>query len=135
MRHSLEVQKEYETFLQAVINNEELYVLQGEDGLACQSAMADENTMCVLIWGCALTAEDQCSEDVDNLRVDTVALYDFLFRWLPNMDGDGVICSINWHEEEGGLEVGPAALKEHLMSVLPEDIQQRYRQRLETEEA
>lgn len=131
----MEVQKEYETFLQTAIDNEEIYVLQGDDGLACQNAMGYEGAMCVLIWGSALSAEQQCCEDFATLNVQAVGLYEFLFRWLPNMAEDGVLCSINWREEEGGLEVAPEDLKGHLMSVLPEAMQENYRQRLEEEQA
>ena len=129
----MEIQKEYEIFLQNVLDSQEIYILQNSEGLACQNGEEHKGAMCILIWGQALKAEEQRQGEFESLEVDSISLYEFLFRWLPNMEEEGVFCSINWCEENGGLEIEPDELRTHLKSVLPDELKNAYKVRLEAE--
>ena len=47
-----------------------------------------------------------------------MALFDFLFRWLPGMSGDGVMAGPNWNHELVGLELDPFELREQIDAAL-----------------
>lgn len=47
-----------------------------------------------------------------------MTLFDFLFRWLPGMSGDGVLAGPNWNQDLIGLEIDPFALRESIDSAL-----------------
>jgi len=123
----LETQKEYEAFLQEVLDAQEVYILQNDEGLACQNGTEHCDVMCILAWGSPLMAEDQREGEFEDLSVEAIPLFEFLFNWLPNMQEEGVYISINWCQEEGGLEVEPNDLRDHLKLILPEDLQNSYR--------
>lgn len=132
MSEELEIQREYEAFLDDVIKSEEVWILKNDEGLACQKSIEYEGMMSILLWSNAILAEGEREGEFANLQAEPVALYDFLFNWLDNMHQEGVICGLNWHHELG-LEVEPAHLSEHLKAVLPEDTQETYRRRLASE--
>jgi hypothetical protein len=43
-----------------------------------------------------------------------MSLFDFLFRWLPGMSGDGVLAGPNWNQDLVGLELDPFELRESI---------------------
>ena len=125
-----EIQKEYEAFLQDVLNGEQVWLLQNEEGMACQSSIDYEGAMCVLFWSDCTLAEAEREEDFTELETESLGLFEFLFQWLPNMANEGVICGLNWFSSDGGLEVEPLALMEHLKLILPDELAKRYQKQL-----
>ena len=53
-----------------------------------------------------------------------------MFQWLPNMQEEGVICALNWNKEDGGLEIIPEDLLNHLNMIIPEDLETEFKKRL-----
>lgn len=47
-----------------------------------------------------------------------MSLFDFLFRWLPGMSGDGVLVGPNWNQELIGLELDPFELRKTIEAAL-----------------
>lgn len=125
-----EIQKEYEAFLQDALNDRKVWLLQNEEGLACQDSLEYEGAMSVLFWSDCTLAEAEREEDFKDLETEPLDLFEFIFKWLPNMAEEGVICGLNWYSSEGGLEVEPSHLMEHLKLILPEDLAKEYQQRL-----
>ena len=127
------IQKEYEAFLREILHNQEVWLLQNEEGIACQNSADYPERMSVLIWSNGILAESEREGEFENLQAETLSLYQFIFYWLPNMQEENVICSLNWASSEGGLEVEPKDLLKHLKLILPEDLQEEYRKRLDSE--
>lgn len=121
-----EIQQEYESFLQEVLRDEKVWVLQNDEGMACQSSMEYEGAMCVLFWSNCVRADEEREEDFQELEAESISLFEFIFQWLPNMAEEGVICGLNWYSGEGGLEVEPQDIKNHLEMILPDDLAARF---------
>ena len=47
-----------------------------------------------------------------------MALFDFLFRWLPGMSGDGLRAGPDWNGDLVGLELDPLELRERIEAKL-----------------
>ena len=127
-----EIQKEYEDFLQNVLNNRKVWLLQNEEGMACQDSLEYEGAMSVLFWSDCTFAEAEREEAFKGLETEALDLFDFIFQWLPNMAQEGVICGLNWYSSDGGLEVEPVDLLEHLKLILPEELAKDYQGRLKS---
>ena len=125
-----EIQKEYEAFLQDVLNNEKVWLLQNAEGMACQDSIEYEGAMCVLFWSDCTLAEAEREEDFNGLQTESLELFEFMFQWLPNMAEEGVICGLNWFSGDGGLEVEPIDLLEHLKLIIPDDLAASYKAKL-----
>lgn len=126
-----EIQKEYESFLQEVLTNEEVWLLQNDEGMACQSSLEYEGRMCILIWSNFVLAESEREGDFEELESVNLPLVDFIFKWLPNMQDEQVICALNWREDDGGMEVEPKDLLEHLKLILPDELMEKYKTEIE----
>ena len=123
------VQQEYEAFLQDVLNDKKVWLLQNEEGLACQSSLEYEGVMAVLMWSNCILAEAEREGDFEFLEAEALGLYELIFHWLPNMTDENVVCGLNWRSDDGGLEVEPGDLLEHLTLILPEELSNAYQKR------
>ena len=128
-----EIQKEYEAFLQDAIKDQKVWLLQNDEGMACQNSVEYEGAMSILMWSDCVSAESEREGEFDDLQTEALGLYELMFHWLPNMGDENVVCCLNWISEDGGLEVEPHDLLEHLKMVLPEALEQSYRCRLAAE--
>ena len=128
-----EIQKEYEAFLQDVLNHEKVWLLQNDEGLACQDSVEYEGMMSILMWSDCLLAESERAGEFENLQTESLDLYELMFHWLPNMGEEDVVCCLNWLSEDGGLEVEPKDLLEHLKLILPDELEASYKRRFADE--
>ena len=126
------IQKEYQAFLQETVNFSEVWILDNEEGMACQSSLEYEGSMAVLFWSNAILAEIERDNEFENLETKSLSLFEFMFQWLPNMQEEGVICALNWNQENGGLEVEPADLLDHYNMVIPEDLEAEFKEKLKS---
>lgn len=126
MEFEEDIQKEYETFLQETLNNKEVWILQSDEGLACQNSMEYEDQMAILIWASGGLAESERDGEFEELEAVNLPLAEFVIQWLPNMQEEGVICGLNWKTEIGGLEVEPKDLLEHYNLILPEEMKEEF---------
>ena len=68
-----------------------------------------------------------CSGDCRTVRMNresheelhTMTLFDFLYRWLPGMSGDGVMAGPNWTGELVGKEIDPYDLRVDIEGRMP----------------
>jgi hypothetical protein len=56
-------------------------------------------------------------------------LFNFLYRWLPGMSGDGVLAGTNWTGELIGLEHDPYELREEVEAALPPETREKFHRR------
>ena len=127
------IQQEYEAFLQEVLTHEKVWLLQNDEGLACQDSVEYEDKMAILMWSDCVLAESEREDEFAELETQSLRLYELMFQWLPNMAAENVVCCLNWISEDGGLEVEPGDLLEHLNMILPDDLEKAYRERLDSE--
>src|SRR6478672_5625330 len=93
-------------FVAEVVEGEHVWGLSTQDGfLACESDEAEERAV-LPFWSDADEARAAQSE-VESSEVDSIALFDFLFRWLPGMEDDDVLVGTNWTETLEGKEIEP----------------------------
>lgn len=117
-----QIQQEYEGFLQEVLDNKEVWVLQNDRGMACQNALEYDQRISVLVWSNGVFAESEREGDFADLAAFNLPLIDFITAWLPNMQEEKVICTLNWQSGTGGLEVEPQDLLEHLQLIASDDL-------------
>ncbi len=69
----------------------------------------------------------QCFEEYfDEKEID---LFDFLYRWLPGMSGDGVLAGPNWNGELVGKEIDAYELRELLDDAMPTELLEKHEQK------
>ncbi|RYD70539.1 MAG: DUF2750 domain-containing protein, partial [Verrucomicrobiaceae bacterium] len=54
----------------------------------------------------------------DDHETRAMPLFEFLFRWLPGMSGDGVLAGLDWNQDLVGLELDPFELRERIEAEL-----------------
>ena len=126
MEFEEDIQKEYEAFLQETLHNKEIWILQSDEGLACQSSMEYEDQMAILIWANGVLAESERDGEFEELEAVSLPLGEFVMEWLTNMHEVQVICGLNWKAEIGGIEVEPKDLLEHYKLIIPDDIYKEF---------
>lgn len=62
-----------------------------------------------------------------------IGLFDFLFRWLPGMSGDGVLAGTNWTGDLVGLEKDPYELRTEIEAAMPPEVSAAHKARYEAE--
>jgi hypothetical protein len=119
-------------FIAGVVDGEHVWGLSTEDGfLACESDEAEERAV-LPFWSDAEEAQTAQSE-VESSEVDSIELFDFLFRWLPGMDDDDVLVGTNWTADLEGKEVEPIALQDEILDAMSDDLRISYLDRLARE--
>jgi hypothetical protein len=131
-----EIEDDYEAnhtrFIARVVEGEHVWGLSTPDGfLACESD-ADEDRAVLPFWSDADDARG-AQPEVENSDVDSIELFDFLFRWLPGMADDEVLVGTNWTPALEGKEVDPLALQDEILDAMSDDMRASYLDRLAKE--
>jgi hypothetical protein len=123
MRSTADAKADLERFVRRVAEHDQVWLLRGKTGPAvCQSNEFDDehgNPALVLLFFSdrAYAARVQGAQYAKH-RPEAIALFDFLFRWLPGMTGDGRLAGPNWSAELTGCEVDPFALRESIEAAM-----------------
>jgi uncharacterized protein DUF2750 len=119
-------------FIAKVVEAELVWGLSTEDGfLACESDEAEERAV-LPFW----SDEDDAraaQPEAEGSEVDSVVLFDFLFRWLPGMEDDDVLAGTNWTATLEGKEVEPITLQDEILDAMSDDLRISYLDRLAQE--
>lgn len=123
IRNTADCKADVDWFVSRVALTETVWYLRSDQGTAfCESneftTDADDPATVLLFFSdeaYARRCQKACFEDY---AVESMPLFDFLFRWLPGMSGDGVIAGPNWNQELVGLELDPFELREQIDAVL-----------------
>lgn len=136
LRNTADCQADVKRFVNRVASSETVWHLRSDHGTAsCESSEFttedDEPTTVLLFFSDEAYARRCQKAQFADHGVESMPLFDFLFRWLPGMSGDGVIAGPNWSHELVGLELDPFELREQIDAVLsPTQIEahaERYR--------
>ena len=126
---SATVENNFQRFIDRIIENESVFYLASEDGVANSVSNEDEETPILMFWSdrAYATRAKNCFDEVFNeVKMD---LFDFLYRWLPGMSGDGVLAGPNWNGDLVGKEIDPFELRELIEGRMPSDLVNKYEQK------
>ncbi|HEV7785159.1 MAG TPA: DUF2750 domain-containing protein [Thermoanaerobaculia bacterium] len=119
-------------FIAQVIAGEQVWGLSTQDGfLACESDEAQDRAV-LPFWSNADDAR-AAQPEVESSEVDSIELFDFLFRWLPGMEDDDVLVGTNWTTSLEGEEVEPLTLQDEILDAMSDDMRISYLDRLAQE--
>ena len=123
LRNTADCQADAERFISRVAASETVWYLRSDQGTAfCESndfTTDDDEPVTVLLFFSDEAYARRCQKaQFDDHTIESMPLFDFLFRWLPGMSGDGLMAGPNWNHELVGLELDPLELREHIDSVL-----------------
>ena len=133
MKYHADVQASHERFVRRIVEQEVLWFLHsGEDGhLAACPSLHDEARTVVAFWSARAYAK-RCAHDMwEGFSPTEMNLFDFLFRQLTGMAGDGSLAGTDFDGQFHGLEHEPEELKQELIDAMPDDMFERYRAELQ----
>ena len=123
---SATVESNFQRFIDRVIENETVYYLSNPDGVANSVSNEDDETVILMFWSdraYAARAKHNFDEDFNEVEME---LFDFLYRWLPGMSGDGVLAGANWNGNLVGREIAPFELRELIEDKAPSALVEKY---------
>ncbi len=66
------------------------------------------------------------SKEKQEFSESEMTLFDFLYRWLPGMTGDGVLAGPNWNGDLVGREIDPYELRTQIESEMSKQMLSSY---------
>ncbi len=123
-----------ERFVKRVAEGSSVFWLRSKDGAATSESNElvdpDGNARVILLFfsDAAYARSVQQSEYRDH-EVAELALFDFLFRWLPGMTADGVLAGLNWRADLCGPEREPFDLRTAIEQRLPAEVRAAHAER------
>jgi hypothetical protein len=122
LRDTADCEADVQRFAKRVAENEVVWYLTSEEGPAvCESNDEDDDgePLTVMLFFSDEAYARRCQRmHFEDCEVQNIALFDFLFRWLPGMSGDGVLGGPNWNQDLIGLELDPFDLRERVEAEL-----------------
>ena len=124
-------QANHRRFVERVLSSETVWGLQNDDGFAVCPSTEDEEREVIMFWSDRAYAARAARTSCPGRTPGMIALFDFLFRWLPGMDEDGHLAGTNWTGHLIGLEFEPSALRQETIDTMPDELLDWYRDRLD----
>lgn len=122
----------HKSFIAKVVAGEHVWGLSTQEGfLACESDEAEERAV-LPFWSDPELARGAQGE-VEGAEIDSIELFDFLFRWLPGMADDDVLVGTDWSPALEGKEVDPLDLQDEILDAMSDDMRVSYLDRLAQE--
>ncbi len=127
-----EAELNHRRFVVRIIQTERVWGIRGPQGFL--PVRSDQvNGLDVLpFWSDAAYAR-RSAHLFEEAEVDSLELFEFLFRWLPGMSEDGLLAGTNWTGDLTGREVEALELQDEILEEMPCELVQRYFDRLQGE--
>lgn len=119
LQNAATVRLQHKRFLQRIIDQEAVYYLANEDGVANSISNDDDETVVLPFWSDRAYASRAAKTFDDEFTPTQIPLFDFLYRWLPGMSEDGVLAGTNWDGHLIGTEIDPFDLRTQIENQLP----------------
>ena len=119
---SATVEQNFQRFVERIVEKESVFYLANPDGVANSVSNDDEETVILMFWSdraYATRAKGAFEEEFEEIEME---LFDFLYRWLPGMSGDGVLAGPNWNGDLVGKEIDPYELREIIEEKMPSSL-------------
>jgi hypothetical protein len=129
LQDSATVESNFQRFIKRIIEKQSVFYLGNEDGVANSVSNEDEETVILMFWSdkaYAARAKKCFDEDFNEVEMD---LFDFLYRWLPGMSGDGVLAGPNWDGNLIGKEIDPFELRELIEENMSSELIAKHKQK------
>ncbi len=122
MRNVADSIADAERFIKRVAEADAVWYLSSEDGPAVSESNefeGDEGPVTVILFfsdrAYARRVEQQ---SFPSFEVRQMALFDFMYRWLPGMSRDQRLAGPNWTGSLVGLEIDPLELRERIEAAM-----------------
>ena len=123
----------HDRFIMRIIESETVWYLQHPDGVANSVSNEDEETTILLFWSDKAYAKRVQNNGFEDYQETSMDLFDFLYRWLPGMSGDGVLAGTNWTGDLIGIEINPFDLRKEIEGRMPDTLKQEHLKRYKEE--
>ena len=120
------VEDNFQRFIKRIIENETVYYLSNEDGVANSVSNDDEETVILMFWSDKAYAKRAMSVFDEPFEEKEMELFNFLYQWLPGMSGDGVLAGPNWNGDLVGREIDPFELREIIEAQMTSELLEKY---------
>lgn len=122
LRDTADCQADVDRFVKRISQTESVWYLASQSKTAsCESHAEkdDGEPLTVLLFFSDEAYARRCQKaHFADHEICSMSLFDFLFRWLPGMSGDGVLAGPNWNQDLVGLELDPFSLRETIEALL-----------------
>ena len=126
---SATVESNFQRFINRVIDNESLFYLSNDEGVANSVSNDDEETTILLFWSDRSYAHRAKKIFSEEFSESEMTLFEFLYRWLPGMSGDDVLAGPNWNGNLVGREIDPFDLRTEIEERMPPELLEEYEAR------
>lgn len=104
-----------EIFINEIINNQEVFILEDQNGIAFSQSIlfTSDNKQPVPVicfWSNVTNAKKASINDWDNFKTFSICLSTFIEDYLVQIYNDSLIVGINFDSEMIGLEIDPLDL-------------------------
>ena len=123
---SATVESNFQRFINRVIDNESLFYLSNDEGVANSVSNDDEETTILLFWSDRAYAHRAKKIFSEEFSESEMTLFEFLYRWLPGMSGDDVLAGPNWNGNLVGREIDPFDLRTEIEERMPPELLEEY---------
>ena len=120
------VESNYQRFVNRVIENEVVFYLSNDEGVANSVSNDDEEVGILMFWSDRGYAHRVNGRLPEEFSESEITLFDFLYRWLPGMSGDGVLAGPNWNADLVGREIEPFDLRTEIEGRMPVGLLEKY---------
>ncbi|MCF7848210.1 MAG: DUF2750 domain-containing protein [Kiritimatiellales bacterium] len=118
--------------MKRIVESEVVWSLSNSGGYAiAESNEDDDPAEIILFWSDEAYARRAKTETFPEYKETTIPLFDFLYRWLPGMSGDGILAGTNWTGDLVGLEFDPYQLRTEIEETLSQEQSKRFRDKYE----
>jgi hypothetical protein len=135
LRNTADAQADADRFVRRVVKSEIVWYLSSDVGVAyCESnddESGDEPAAVLLFFSDEAYARRAQTRQFSDHEVTSMSLFDFLYRWLPGMTGDGVLAGPNWSGDLIGLEVQAFPVRERIDRIMTREHLKRYQKQYE----
>jgi hypothetical protein len=118
-------------FVRRIIESETVWYLSHPNGAAESVSQKEDELPVLLFWSDQAYAVRAKQESFPEHEEESMDLFDFLFRWLPGMSGDGVLAGTNWTQDLIGVEKDPFELREEIEGQMSEELKDRHKAKYE----
>ncbi len=98
-----------------------MWALKNQDGYAVTDSNDDPERNVLLFWSDRAYAKRAADAEFPDFQPSTIALFDFLFRWLPGMSRQKDLAGTNWTGDLVGLEIDPMEIQDQLTDSLTKE--------------
>ncbi|MAL97787.1 DUF2750 domain-containing protein [Hydrocarboniclastica marina] len=112
---ALDADDRYDYLVAQVVQQKKIWSLHSERGWVMVSTDQEE---CLPIWPDEAFATPWITEDWSDCKPVAIKLEDWIKRWLPGMQGDGIAIAVFPGNGEDGMVVDPEELRASLVEAM-----------------